>query len=137
VYACDNDVVDHQVVAMDFANGATATFTMTAFTRQRDRETHIFGTHGEIFGDGRTIEVHDFLTNATETIDTHVVSDGAITSGHGGGDDGLMAQFVKAIASGDASAIFSGPDESLETHLMVFAAETSRREGRVVEIAAT
>ena len=32
VYRCDNDVVDHQVVSMRFAGGATATFTMRAFT---------------------------------------------------------------------------------------------------------
>src|SRR5262245_4683545 len=31
VYACDNDVVDHQVVAMEFDGGLTGTFTMTAF----------------------------------------------------------------------------------------------------------
>lgn len=134
VYACDNDVVDHQVVNMQFAGGATASFTMTAFTRQRDRETRIFGTRGELFGNGRTIEVHDFLTDRTETIDTHQSSDGSIATGHGGGDDQLMAQFVAAIATGDPGKILSGPEESLETHLMVFAADTARREGRVVEV---
>ena len=44
VYHCDNDVVDHQVVAMEFEGGQTATFTMMAFTRMRHRETRIFGT---------------------------------------------------------------------------------------------
>jgi len=134
VHACDNDVVDHQVVALAFAGGATASFTMTGFTRQRDRETRVFGTRGELFGDGRTLEVHDFLTDRTETIDVAVASDGSIATGHGGGDARLMEAFVAALATGDRSQIRSGPEESLETHLMVFAAETARREGRVVSL---
>jgi predicted dehydrogenase len=135
VYACDNDVVDHQVVNLRFAGGATASFTMTGFTRQRDRETRIFGTRGEIFGDGSTIELHDFLTDTTETIRTDVASDGSIVTGHGGGDARLMEQFVAAVAAKDPGRILSGPAESLETHLMVFAAEAARRDGRVVEVA--
>jgi predicted dehydrogenase len=134
VYACDNDVVDHQVVAMQFDGGATATFTMTGFTRQRDRETRIFGTRGEISGDGRTIAIHDFLTDRTEILDTGVAADGSIVTGHGGGDARLMEAFVAALATGDPSHIRSGAAESLETHAMVFAAEESRREGRVVEL---
>ncbi len=134
VYACDNDVVDHQVVAMQFEGGATATFTMTGFTRQRDRETRIFGTRGELFGDGRRLELYDFLTDRTETLDTGVAADGSIVTGHGGGDAGLMEAFVSAVASGDPSLIRSGPAESLETHLMVFAAEEARREARVMQV---
>jgi predicted dehydrogenase len=135
VYACDNDVVDHQVVNMQFEGGATASFTMTAFTRQRDRETRIFGTRGELTGNGRFIEVYDFLTDATERIDAETASDGSILSGHGGGDLGLMTHFVGALLKGDPSLILSGPAESLETHLMVFAAEQARRAGRVVDVA--
>ncbi len=135
VYACDNDVVDHQVVNMQFEGGATASFTMTAFTRQRDRETRIFGTHGELYGAGRFIEVHDFLTDQTERIDLATASDGSILSGHGGGDLGLMTHFAGALLSGDPSLILSGPAESLETHLMVFAAEQARHEARVVAMA--
>lgn len=134
VYACDNDVVDHQVVNLEFASGATATFTMTGFTRQRDRETRVFGTRGELFGNGTTIEVHDFLGDRTEVIDTGLASDGSIATGHGGGDGGLMDAFVAAVADHDPARIRSGADESLETHLMVFAAETARRDGRVVAL---
>ena len=134
VYGCDNDVVDHQVVNLLFANGATASFTMTAFTRQRDRETHIFGTRGEIYGNGSTIQIYDFLTDQTETIQTDRASDGSILTGHGGGDYGIMQRFVTALATDDRSQILSGPDETLETHLMVFAAEAARREGRVATV---
>ncbi len=134
VYACDNDVVDHQVVSLRFESGATASFTMTGFTRQRDRETRLFGTRGELYGNGSTIEVHDFLSDRTETIRTDVESDGSIVTGHGGGDARLMEQFVAAVALGDPSRIRSGPTDSLETHLMVFAAEESRREGRMVRV---
>ncbi len=62
VYSCDNDVVDHQVVNMEFEGGETASFTMTAFTKARQRETRIFGTKGEIYGNGTKIQIYEFLT---------------------------------------------------------------------------
>ena len=133
VYACDNDVVDHQVVAMDFDGGATATFTMTAFNRGRGRETHIFGTRGELTGNGSTLEIFDFLTNETRTIDTNATA-ADITGGHGGGDFGLMHNFLAALAANDASKILTGPDDSLDSHLMVFAAEQSRLENQVINL---
>jgi hypothetical protein len=45
-----------------------------------------------------------------------------------------MQRFVTALATDDRSQILSGPDETLETHLMVFAAEAARREGRVATV---
>ena len=126
VYACDNDVVDHQVVNFEFTGGVTASFTMTAFTRARGRETRIFGTRGELYGDSQTIEIYDFLTGTTSSIDSAIASDGSILSGHGGGDDGLMKAFLAAVQHDDPSLILSGPQETLQSHLMVFAAEQSR-----------
>lgn len=134
VYACDNDVVDHQVVGFEFPGGVTASFTMTAFTRARGRETRIFGTRGELYGDSQSIEVYDFLTGKTAVLDTAIASDGSILSGHGGGDDGLMAAFLAAVGQHDPGLILSGPQETLESHLMVFAAERARQSGQVVNV---
>ncbi|MBN1674146.1 MAG: Gfo/Idh/MocA family oxidoreductase [Kiritimatiellae bacterium] len=134
VYACDNDVVDNQVVSMLFAGGKTASFTMTAFSKMAGRRTTVFGSRGELRGDSSTLEHYDFLTDRTETIDTRA-SDASIAGGHGGGDTGLMQSFVAAVANEDPSRILSGPEETLETHLMVFAAERARRENRVVDLA--
>jgi len=53
---------------------------------------------------------------------------------HGGGDEGLMEAFINALYTGDRSKILSGPDVSLESHLMVFAAERSRRNNTVETI---
>lgn len=51
VYHCDNNVVDHQVVNLEFENGVTASFTMTAFTWEGGRTIKVMGTHGQIVGD--------------------------------------------------------------------------------------
>lgn len=138
VYTSDNDVVDHQVVAMEFDGGVTATFTMAAFTPHADRRTQILGTRGFLDGAGSRVVVHDFLTDATSTVKTPSDFDdfGGIDTdtGHGGGDAGLMDAFTTAVATGDPSTILSGPEESLETHLAVFAAERARRTGTVQRV---
>ncbi|NQT93619.1 MAG: Gfo/Idh/MocA family oxidoreductase [Lentisphaerae bacterium] len=133
VYACDNDVVDNQVVNMRFQGGRTAAFTMTAFTRAEARRTTIFGTRGEMIGDGQTIRVFDFLTDQTEVHDTGH-NDGTLLGGHGGGDFGLMDAFTAAVAKEDPDLILSGPAETLESHLMVFAAENARHQNSVVTL---
>jgi predicted dehydrogenase len=132
VYECDNDVVDHQVVNMEFEDGETASFTMTAFTKARQRETRIFGTRGEIYGNGTKIQVYEFLTGKSEIIDTSA-EDPTTLADHGGGDYGLIHSFITAVLENDPSKILSGPEESLESHLMVFAAERSRKEKKIVD----
>jgi predicted dehydrogenase len=134
VYECDNTVVDHQVVNMWFKGGKSAVFTMTAFTKADHRKTRLFGTRGEIYGDGNTIEIFDFLTDQTRKIDTNA-ADSSVLGGHGGGDYGLMDHFVSAVSQNNPDLILSGPDESLETHRMVFASEQSRHEHRIVDLA--
>jgi predicted dehydrogenase len=135
VYASDNNVVDHQVVAMEFDGGPTGTFVMTAFTAGGHRRTRLFGTRGELEGDGETVRVHDFLTGTAEVLSAATPGDATAGGGHGGGDWGLMDAFVRAVATGDRSHVLTGPRESLEAHLAVFAAERARRDGVVATVA--
>ncbi|GAB3445816.1 Gfo/Idh/MocA family oxidoreductase [Actinophytocola sediminis] len=134
VYACDNDVVDHQVVALEFDGGVTATFTMTGFTPHLDRRTQIFGTRGSLDGDGERVTLHDFTTGETSVLEVPSAGQDA-AAGHGGGDDGLLAAFTTAVATGDHAHILSGPHESLQSHLAVFAAERARLSGSVEAVA--
>jgi predicted dehydrogenase len=136
VYAGGNDVVDHQVVTIAFDGGATATFTMSAFTAMGRRRTRIMGTRGFLEGDGARLTVHDFATGATATVDasrTVPASTAGMDAGggHDGGDHGVIDAFVHAVATGDRSRIRSRPRDSLEGHLLAFAAERSRHSGRV------
>lgn len=133
VYACDNDVVDHQVVNMEFANGRSVSFTMTAFTLDGGRKTTIFGTHGQLIGDGSKIEVCRFNDESRLIIDTAASSDD-VSGGHGGGDGGIVDSLQNAILSPASAENLSDPEVSLESHLIAFAAEISRKEKRVVEL---
>ena len=53
---------------------------------------------------------------------------------HGGGDRAIMDNFIDAIETGDKSILFTPIKDSLEGHLMVFAAEESRKTGTVVDM---
>ncbi|XP_050772137.1 uncharacterized protein LOC127030140 isoform X5 [Gopherus flavomarginatus] len=135
VYECDNDVVSNQVVNMEFEGGATAAFTMMAFTeRLGTRKTTIYGTKGELFCDGGgPVQVFDFCTrektayptNKSAFIPSHLM-------GHDGADYYLMDSFISALTENKPSLIQTGPEATLQSHLLVFEAEKSRKENRVV-----
>ena len=133
VYHCDNDVVDHQTVNLEFANNIHATFTMTAFTERCYRTIKITGTQGELEGslEDRVIRLRRF-GQPEEVIDLN--QSGASFAGHGGGDEGLMDDLCRLIASGSTESL-TGVSQSVESHVMALAAEASRREGgRTVEL---
>lgn len=131
VYHCDNDVVDHQVVNMEFANGVTAAFTMCAFTENCSRTIKIMGTKGELRGDmlKNEIEVTRFLGGAKETIELSKPC-----SGHGGGDEALVHDFVKSVRNDEKEKAGTTGLQSIHSHVMAFAAEHARLEKRVVSI---
>ena len=147
VYESDNDVCDHQVtfpdyscsycfpdrisqvVNLEFSNGSTASFTMVAFTSIIcERQLRMHFTHGEIVGDMSTFTVTDFRKNHTRV--HHPPSEGG---GHGGGDLGLIRTFVEAVRTGRQDVLGTDVSEILKSHLTVFAAEHSRKEGKVVD----
>ncbi|WP_436497174.1 Gfo/Idh/MocA family protein [Actinokineospora sp. HUAS TT18] len=134
VYSGRNDVVDHQVVNLEYEGGVTASFTMTAFSALDFRKTRVFGTLGSVEGDGKMLTVHDFLTDTTEVIDCTPAGSASAADGHGGADTELVRAFIAAVATGHWSLVTSGPQETLRSHQIVWAAEHSRRTGTVVTL---
>lgn len=129
VFACDNDVVDHQIVNMVFENGVKATFTMTAFSDTITRRIRIFGTQGEIRGEFEKgeIEVIKFGWTERKFYNFGVYDMGM---GHGGGDKGIVRHFI-SLLKGDEPRSFTNIEESAHSHFMAFAAEESRLEGGI------
>ena len=130
VYYCDNDVVDRQAVSLEFDGGAVGTFIMTAFTAEHGRQLKIMGTKGQIKADmaAGAIVLQPF-GKEPQTIPLDM---GSETSGHGGGDFGLMRDFLRVLRDGGESR--SSAKVSLQSHLICFAAERSRLEGRTIEL---
>jgi predicted dehydrogenase len=132
VFHCDNDVVDHQVVAMEFAEQITVSFAMEAFTSYSGRRTCVMGTLGDAVGDMETLTITDFRTNQKQVWDAQQAA--RIDSGHGGGDFGLVHDFIQAVSQRNPALLTSTIEASMESHLMGFKAEESRLTGKTVNI---
>jgi len=110
---------------MEFEGGTTAGFTMCAFNEAGGRQINIMGDRGTLQCTDGDITHFDFLTNK-KTIISPSDGDELAQSGHGGGDYGLMRSFLTAVRENDQSKVSTGPDVTLDSHLIVFAAEKSR-----------
>jgi len=62
------------------------------------------------------------------------LSSAGTMSGHGGGDFFAMDSFIRAVASNRPDLIGTGPQDSLRSHILAFAAERARQENRVCSI---
>lgn len=124
VYKSDNNVVDHQVTIMQFANGKTACHTMTAFSREIYRDLKVHGTKAELIGcvEDNKLEIR-YFGGGVEKIDIDVSA--ANVGGHMGGDYFMMDSLYKALNGQPAEGI-TYLDVSMDSHLMCFAAEESR-----------
>ena len=127
VYQMENDQPDHYTTNMLFENDVTASFNMEAFTSYHGRRTRVMGSMGDIVGDMTRFSWTDFRTG--ETTDWEHASDG-----HGGGDWNLVADWVRAVDAQDESLLTSTIGASIESHIMGFKAEQSRKTKQVMKI---
>ncbi|MGL4677524.1 MAG: Gfo/Idh/MocA family protein [Brevinema sp.] len=143
VYYCDNDVCDSMSNILEFDDGASATFTLSAFTDEVDRTISIMGSHGQIrgcmerdevifyrFGSGegrfrnRDTTVYNPLENHREQLQGF--------AGHGGGDGIFLQDFINAI-NGEGKALTS-INQSIQSHLIAFALEKSRISKQIINM---
>ena len=127
---------------MKFANGATGSFNMIGGSAKSERNIHIVGTRGEIkgtFEDGR-FAVRKMLPDTKAGYEERVFdmnADGDMIGargGHGGGDRTLVLDFLDYLCGGEPSVACATLEDSLRSHLVVFAAERARKNGTVEKL---
>jgi predicted dehydrogenase len=132
VYRCDNDVVDHQVVDMEFAGGVTASLNMEGHTSYGGRRVRIMGSDGDLVGDENDLFISNFRTGATARWNVRENAD--VSSGHGGGDYALLAAFIQAVSQKNSKLLSTTIASAMESHLIGFKAEEARAKGTVVKV---
>jgi len=131
VFQCDNDVVDHQVVSMEFEEGITAAFSMSSFTPDISRSLKIMGTKGQIKGHATPGSI--IVTNFMDNSEREIIVD--TRGGHDGGDVGIMDAFCTYLSNEKSNTSYSEANISAQNHMLCFAAEKSRLEkGAVIEM---
>lgn len=135
VYRCDNNVCDHQVSIIEFENGVTATFHLSGFTNKIHRTIKVMCEDGDIYGDDAkaTIIVTKYSSNGRYEGESKEIHTNAGEGGHGGGDCGIVKDFIEGLKSGDLDSR-SSIDRSVESHIMAYAAEKSRVENKTINI---
>lgn len=133
------DLVDRQQVNIVFENGSSCNFTLAAGAARAERYVHIVGTKGEIEGKlgehkfvvrNFTFEHVGFVEKTVDVSDKIVLK--AKFGGHYGGDFNIMRDLI-AYMNGDRSSIsLTSLNDSINGHLCVYAAEKSRKEGKIV-----
>ena len=134
VYHANNDVVDHQVVNMEFEGGITASFTMNAFNKG-GRYIRLFGTKGELYANmsDTEITVYTFEDKQTRTYPVAKTEE-SILGGHGGGDQGIMAELHQYLSGSYTGYCAANIHVSVQNHMIGFAAEKARHNGTVVDV---
>lgn len=125
VYECDNNVVDHQIVNIQYEDNITATHTMCAFSKDCYRDIKIFATRGDLIANtlNNTIIYHTFVDNKEFVIDVSKLTNDL--SGHMGGDKLMINELLKLINK-ETSQLDSSIEKSVLSHVIAFAAEKSR-----------
>lgn len=133
VYHCDNTVCDHQVVNMLYEDEITASFNLNGFNTTETREIRILGTKGDLRAnmEKNYITVRKFGEISETTIRPKVYA-----GAHSGGDAMLMKDVVNIVRDGNWESARTSAVQSVESHIMAFAAEVSRKEGIIVDIEA-
>ena len=133
VFQANNDVVDHQVVNMEFADRVTVSFSMNAFNAG-GRYLRIFGTKGELYANMSDSEITIYTFADKKRFTVPVNAEESELSGHGGGDEGIISELYDYLNGNYTGYRAADIATSVKNHLLCFAAEQSRHENTVVDL---
>jgi predicted dehydrogenase len=131
-FLTDKTIIDNQVVILEYENGVRATFHTNLNAGIPERRFYILGAHGAVRGDMITNKIESapigFDAKITET------SCAAEAAGGHAGADPVLCKHWANLMSGAETKPLSTVANGLESAVVCFAAEESRKTGRVVNL---
>lgn len=133
IYKAGGDIVDHQNVMITFENGSTAVHTLNLGAMRPGRSIWIQGTEGEIEGwvndDYVTVRKYDRKTSCYLEEQVKIDNEPGVVDAHFGGDRGLVREFCNMMLGKEASISRTTIDDSINSHLVCYAADSSMEKG--------
>lgn len=137
IYKTEADVVDQQGTMIKFADGTTAYHLLYSSAMRAGRRIKVYGTAGEIEGysEENKFEVRNYNKHTIEYTRREMRIPDISGENHHGGDSRLMNDFLCYI-NGEKSFATSRLEDSVLSHLCVYAADESMETGKLVNIEA-
>ncbi len=151
VFKTDMDIVDRQCVSVNFKNGSIGTLNMVGGASKAGRHIHVICEYGEIIGyiedneiiyrkfnkkavESKYTKDEDMYTDVKINLNTDLSSGNNSVTGHYGGDYHIMRDLVRYL-NGEATSVSTTViDDSVNSHLICYAAEKSRKNREVVSL---
>lgn len=140
VYKLKRDLVDRQMVTVQFEDGSMGTLNVVGGCTVPGREIKIVGTKGEIKGrlEDNKFTLYEYIHEGerykSDVTCVDVSKEVGSDARHSNGDMCLMYDYVRYL-NGDRSSIsITSIDDSVNGHKCVYAAERSRSEKVIVTL---
>lgn len=137
----DANITDREALIVKFKDGSVGNFNQIGGAPQAGRYIHIVGSLGEIVGNAESGIItymkasRDSLICDKEIIDVNKnINSNFGFSGHMGGDYAIMESITNYLNGDKSSISITSLNDSINSHLVVFAAEESRKDDKVVKI---
>ena len=135
IFRTDADLIDEQMTMVMFKNGSTAYHNLFSGTARAGRRIKIYGTKGEIEGFTEDSSFYVRLYNPDNILFTERkedVTNEIVNDNHYGGDFGIMQDFLRVERGEKPSFSTSSLEDSVMSHLCVYAADEAMEKDKIV-----
>jgi predicted dehydrogenase len=131
VYNSGHDIPDRQSVMIQYDNGILGTFSVNLISGREEREIVLYGDRAMIKGNFRDGIIEIWENQRVEKKQVIPLDGDPDASGHGGGDDIIINDFIESVAEPSHEPL-ARIEDGIISSMMAFAAERSAQENRVV-----
>ncbi len=127
-FQSDKDIIDNQVVILEYANGVRATFHTNLNTAISERRMYLCGTEGTIRGDVLTGQIEYKRISHEKP----VMVERTVGGGHGGADGTLSAALRDSMLEGAPPLV--GLDDGIRSAVACFGVDAALDSGAVCDL---